>query len=583
MFKLLNMNNIKVGYKMLFILIVPIIAIVSISMIAVTNFSDISEHLITELHEEANKNMALILNADRDFYQALTAQMNMQASTDPAILKEHKDSYYENTKQTLDRMKEAHNSMLEDKLEYENFRHKDSKLTVFELFEAFDKDYNTWYGLFDAETNFIGNENKFLSTFDSARDRMNQIEEILEEYSNEIVNESNETFAKTKTFIFSTTLLAVALSLILGIIVIKNIERRTKKALELIKKTAGLDLGEYKEFEKYLNGKDEFGLIINAEANVRKELTHVIKEVASDAAEVNSVVGMTNISMSRLGEEIDEISATTEELSAGMEETAASIQEMNATSLEIERATEIIAEKAKEGTKAADDISKRANDLNSSFTISQDSAFKVFNEVKESLETALEKSKAVEQINTLADAILQITSQTNLLALNAAIEAARAGEAGKGFAVVADEIRKLAEDSKNTVSQIQSITEKVTDSVNDLSSTSSSLLGFMKNDVQRDYGIMLQATSQYKKDAEFIDDLVGNLSETADKLLNSIQSMVKSLNEVSAATNEGADATSSIAQKTSNIVQNADEVIKNIATTNEISVKLTQMISRFKV
>ncbi|HYF75240.1 MAG TPA: hypothetical protein VD757_01525, partial [Candidatus Nitrosocosmicus sp.] len=102
-------------------------------------------------------------------------------------------------------------------------------------------------------------------------------------------------------------------------------------------------------------------------------------------------------------------------------------------------------------------------------------------------------------------------------------------------------------------------------------------------DVQRDYGVMLQATEQYKKDSEFIDSLVRTLSETSEQLLNSIQSMVKSLSEVSAATNEGADATSSIAQKASNIVENANEVIKSISATNEISAKLTQMISRFKV
>ena len=57
-------------------------------------------------------------------------------------------------------------------------------------------------------------------------------------------------------------------------------------------------------------------------------------------------------------------------------------------------------------------------------------------------------------INNLVEAVNDIANQTNLLALNASIEAARAGEQGRGFAVVAEEVRKLAEQSKASVSEI---------------------------------------------------------------------------------------------------------------------------------
>ena len=62
-----------------------------------------------------------------------------------------------------------------------------------------------------------------------------------------------------------------------------------------------------------------------------------------------------------------------------------------------------------------------------------------------------------DKISTVAGIVTQIANQTNLLALNASIEAARAGEHGKGFAVVAEEVRKLAEHTKASLSEVDVI------------------------------------------------------------------------------------------------------------------------------
>jgi methyl-accepting chemotaxis protein len=81
--------------------------------------------------------------------------------------------------------------------------------------------------------------------------------------------------------------------------------------------------------------------------------------------------------------------------------------------------------------------------------------------VTESVTTVNELQRNMNEVNNFLSSIIQIAEQTNLLALNAAIEAARAGESGKGFAVVAEEVRKLAEQSADTVKEINSIINQV--------------------------------------------------------------------------------------------------------------------------
>ena len=100
------------------------------------------------------------------------------------------------------------------------------------------------------------------------------------------------------------------------------------------------------------------------------------------------------------------------------------------------------------------------------------------------------------------------------------------------------------------VVSVMQVIKTVVASVDNLASSSNDLLGFVSNDVDKDYKMMLLATEQYNADAASVNNMIMDFSATSEELLASMQNMIKAISEISSATNEGAEGTANIAEKT---------------------------------
>lgn len=330
-------------------------------------------------------------------------------------------------------------------------------------------------------------------------------------------------------------------------------------------------------------GSDAISQLADEFNGMTASLKKMITEIISESSYIQQSTNTSRSDIERLNEQIELVARTAQHLSASMEETSMNTEKMHITFDEIEESIAAIAGKAVKGTGITGDISKRANQLKENAVTSKKNAYEIYDATQHNLLAAIEKSRSVEQISVLSESILEITAQTNLLALNAAIEAARAGEAGHGFAVVANEIRKLAEDSKKAVSEIQNISAKVIDSVHNLSAHSQDVLSFIDRQVIRDYDVLVETGEQYNEDASTVKKLILDFSAASEELTLSMKSLLQAAERISQENKSATQGTQEIAGKVVSIKKMSSDINSQTEKITDNADRLADLVRSFKL